>query len=479
MYSYDSIEPPFQPCALELRAPRPDTAHPLRAVSHGPDQPCSAKRHAGGNRPGSLRAVARGDADARGPAVSDAAARTQPARCGSRAQGGRGSGSAALFVAALFAAPVAAQSGERFLVSTSDAATAQTGPLGAFGDEALVVVRPGEDPQPWLLERNWLALSALVPTDIDALALVPGKAGLFHGSICFSLISDQAGFKDGDVIAFGANGAPFVYIPETTLALGLGISGNGLDLDGIAFDGSGRLLFTLQNDVMSPVLGDILNGDILRLEPNGTATRVLSEADVQAAYTAATGSGAAIGDVQGLEWHAGEIWVTVQSPSSADGGVLRVSPNPGFVATEGELGLGGAEIDGLARLPQSWSAINEPFSLWIEPAGVGTGHVGQLSGGTPGGVALALASATPGFYVDGFLGGYGTWQLNPFDSALLGLMTGPGAAVLLLDGDGQLVHPIAPPLVGAGIGHTGNTGWSFQVIDVSTFRLSPPCRLEF
>lgn len=367
----------------------------------------------------------------------------------------------------------AAQMPHRFLVSTTDNAVADMGPLGAFGDEGLVVLEAGAAPLPYLLEGNWRALLPFVPGDIDGLAIAPGYGTLSQGSLCFSLLSDQGGFLDGDVVRFDATGALSVYVAEATLAAALGVEGTGLDLDGIAFDGNQRLLFSLHNEVVTGALGPVMNGDVLRLDGGGSVVRILQESDVQNAYTQATGSAMTIGDVQGLEWHAGEVWVTVQSPSSADGGILRVTGTPGFVTQETELAIGGVEIDAFLRLPD-WES---PFSLWIEPNGVGaTGH---LAGGTPGGLALVLASASAGFQADPFLGGFAAWYLNPADPYLVALLSGPGASGFTLDALGRASQTFVPSLVGAGLGFAGEPGWSYQALDVGSLRLSTPFRITF
>src|SRR5262249_25937671 len=114
-----------------------------------------------------------------------------------------------------------------------------------------------------------------------------------------------------------------------------------------AYDDQGRMLFSLQNDLVGSVLGTVEDGDVLRYA-NGVVTRVLSEADVQAKFTQATGLTSAILDVLSLEFVNGEVWVTTQSPSAFDGAVLSCGATPAIVIDEAAMGLGGAEIDALA-----------------------------------------------------------------------------------------------------------------------------------
>ncbi|CAN0472141.1 unnamed protein product, partial [Scytosiphon promiscuus] len=215
-----------------------------------------------------------------------------------------------------------------FWVSTTSDVGALTVDQPDLSDSGVVRVQAGLAPQPACLDGHWRALGALLPTDIDALAFDPAGGPLpggALGSLRFSLLSNQGPWRDGDVLRLAAGGGFELAVSEEQLANELGTPGAAIDLDGLSFDEQGRLVFSLQNDLAGTVLGDVADGDVLFRDGLGGIQRRLSEADVQAAYTAATGSGAAIGDVLGVHVDAQGLWVTVQSPSSADGGVLRAA----------------------------------------------------------------------------------------------------------------------------------------------------------
>ena len=338
-------------------------------------------------------------------------------------------------------------------------------------DSGLVRIQADQAPQPACFDGHWRALGALLPTDIDGLAFDPGGGALPGGALAslrFSLLSNQGAWRDGDVLRLAAGGGFELDVSEEQLAEELGTPGAAIDLDALSYDEQGRLVFSLQSDLAGTVLGDVSDGDVLYRDGLGGIQRRLSEADIQAAYTAATGSTSAIGDVLGVHIDAQGAWVSVQSPSSADGGVLRAE---GVIEllNEDSLGLGGAELDALAAAPAQVGPV-----AWVSPDSTGSMR-GRIEGATPGGLLVVLAAGTPGYQA---LPGLGAFFVDALDPHLSTVLAGAGPSLVLADGGGAVDVLFDLPAVGAGPGWDGVSGWSFQVIDLQTAALSAPYRID-
>jgi len=369
----------------------------------------------------------------------------------------------------------AAASAQRVVVSTTDdVATAAAFPVT---DGDLVAVESGRPIAPHFLGGHFQATTGFTPGDIDAFARLAGPRAGSAESLVFSLLSNEGGFLDGDVLALTRGSGVALLVSELDLASALGMPGENIDVDALTYDDQGRILFSLNTDHVSATLGQVQDGDILRLE-GGLAgvTRVLSESDVQARFTLATGLADAILDVQALEWAGGELWCAVQSPSRHDGSVVRLDGTPAVVIDENALGLGGAELDALGPVRPG----DELPCFRIEPAEALPGDTIHVEAhGAPGSLLLVLMGGRSGYLDYSRIAGFGGWYLDRTDPWLRGLMAAGQVPIAVLDGAGEFSMDWAlPPGTEHGLGLGGEQGWSFQVLDVTTATLSAPFRVR-
>ena len=115
--------------------------------------------------------------------------------------------------------------------------------------------------------------------DIDGLARRPGAVTGSYAEMLFTLQSDEAGFL-GRWTSWESRPAVASrsWFPRRTFARRSESVRPALDLDAIAYDDLGRLLFSLQANLAATVLGDLDDGDIIRIELDGSATRLFTEA---------------------------------------------------------------------------------------------------------------------------------------------------------------------------------------------------------
>ncbi len=362
----------------------------------------------------------------------------------------------------------------RFFVSTTaDVASAPTHPF--FDDGDLILVRDGEDPRPVFQIGHWAATTGIAIGDVDAVARRPGELPGTYRSFAFSFLSDEGAVKDGDVLGINAGGGFDVLISEATIVTALGDPSANVDVDAFDWDASGRLYFSLQNDLSGTLLGVVENGDVLRLEFDGTVQRVLTELDVEQRFFDATGQAVSIGDVHGLAVENGDVWVCIQSPSDFDGGILDTGASPSFVLTEAQAGLGGAEIDAFEMVEEGDLLPTIHMTSAEASAGASTT---VFFHGDPGGVLLVLWSGASGFYPFASTPGFGAWFMDPADPWLATIPTLPALPLAPLDGTGRYQVDYTMPAAVAGPGFTGNVGWTYQVIDVSSLELSAPFRVD-
>jgi hypothetical protein len=381
---------------------------------------------------------------------------------------------AAVVLAAL-AAPCAAQSAAQFVVSTSNDPGAISPQLPALDDTDLMIVGGGALPAPWFGVEHWLAVTDFAPRDVDALGFLGDepRAGDFYTSFQ----SDEGGFKDGDVVLLRADGTLAAVIDEESIALALGDAALDIDVDALCFEGGGplgggRMLFSLADNATSPTLGALLDGDVLELSNTGSVQRLFTEAEVSAAFAAATGTATAVGDVLGLELVSGEVWASVQSPTSHDGGVIALGAFARVIVQESELALAGEELDAFALLRSAPMPC-----VWFE-TNVGTyDGRGAIQHGTPNGPMLVLAAGASGWIEAPLFGGFGAVALSGSDPLLNALLGGANLPIAVVGANGALEKPVSFDASAAGSGPGGTLGISVQVIDLVTLRTSPPFRI--
>jgi hypothetical protein len=348
--------------------------------------------------------------------------------------------------------------------------------LAAQDDASVLRVQVGAAPRQIQGPGHWQACLGAVPGDIDALAFRPGIPADRYDAVAYSLLAGELGVLDGDVVTRSKSGTFDVLIPESAFMLAMGALGANIDLDALAFDDVGGVLYSLQSDLDTPILGPVLDGDVLRLDPSGLVTRVASEADVQVAMTTVTGSIAAIVDVVGLEWVSGTLWVTTQGPNPVDGTVLVLAAPPYLLATETEFGLGGAELDALALVPPAAQIATLGFDFTSSVPG-GTIQ-GRIEGGVPFSPIVVLAGGGAGTYDLSSLPGFGALLLDPADPWLVAAVSIGHLSTGLLDAAGSLSVGFQLPngLLG-GSGWIGENGWTFQPFELAPLRTGAPCRI--
>lgn len=388
-----------------------------------------------------------------------------------RALSARGPRSLVLILS--LALPTAAQ---RMIVSTTDDVSAAAGLPFPAADGDLVAVERGAAVLPFFAGGHFQATGGFTPTDIDAYANLPTSLPGRGAGHVFSLLSNEGGFLDGDLLVVGTGGVSLL-ISELDLANALGAPGANIDVDALTYDDQGRILFSLTTDLTGTSLGTVLDGDILRLELGfAGVTRVLSEAEVQARVTQATGLNDPILDVQALEWATGELWVAVQSPSRHDGSILAVGNTPRVVLDEVDMGLAGAEVDALAEVRPG----DEVPVCHMAPAEAMPGDVLHIeTRGRAGAVLMVLMAGNTGSLNLGRFPGFGELYLDPSDPWLTALLLAQAIPFVQLDGAGEFRADWAVPSgTEFGTGFGGELGWSFQLMDVATREFSAPFRVQ-
>lgn len=370
----------------------------------------------------------------------------------------------------LLASTASAQTPPRFLVSTSDDLVA---PVAVDSD--LLAIGGGQAASVYFSDGHWLATVGFEPSDIDAFAFRPLARKGTSSSFAFSLLSDEGGVEDGDVLGIAAAGGVEVLTKEDDLASALGLPGTALDVDALAFDDLGQLFFSLQSDLANTTLGQVLDGDVLFLKNDGNVDRWLSEGEVETRFIMATGSTSSITDVLGIEWVNGEIWASVQAPSAYDGAIFSCGSAPALVLDEVAAGLGGEELDAFALAPTGSIVSNLQVASTLVPAG-STVHADLY--GRPGSLQLVFMAGNAGTYPFGQVPGFGGFFVDPLDPWLLATILGPHTPIVQLDAAGvYAIDYLIPPDMVWGAGFGGEEGWSFQMIDGGTFEVSTPVRI--
>jgi hypothetical protein len=359
----------------------------------------------------------------------------------------------------------------RFHVSLSTTTT--IGPT-VFDDSALIAAGGAATPFPYFVEGHWLGTTGIVVGDVDAFARRPGSIPGSAGSMLFSTLSNEGGFLDGDILGLAARGGIELVVAEVDLATALGTPATSIDVDALAYDAQGSLLFSLADDLPATIFGTVLDGDVLVRDSQGLVTIALTESDVQMRFTLATASTSAIGDVSGLEFSGGEIWVTVLSPSTFDGAILSCGAVPAVVADEATMGLGGAELDAVAL---AGSGDEIPTFTMLPGSAAPGAPLAVEAHGRPGTILVALMAGYTGWMNFASRPGFGAWYFDPLDP-WLNTVLGMSATYVRLDSQGIFRTTWALPTGNVyGTGYSGEEGWSFQAVEVPTLELSAPYRV--
>lgn len=259
----------------------------------------------------------------------------------------------------------------------------------------------------WL--GDWLQNGSLeAPGDVDALAWWPtGESpGPVPRDFVFSLVSNQGGFLDGDVLRFAAGRGLEVVVPEDEFLSLLQPASGSFDLDALSHRRPDEIWFSVNANLTGTVLGDIQDGDVLVYDrTQNNIRREYTEADMQAFVDQATGGSSSINDVMSLSFYSptDEMVFSVQSPSAQDGTVFGTGQGgrllPGFEESDWEF-QEASELDALA-----FASLYFPQPPVFETALV---EVGQSAV-----VRLYVKHAQPISTVDGYVASRVQYNLQP------------------------------------------------------------------
>jgi hypothetical protein len=416
----------------------------------------------------------KGDKDKGGGGGKGAPLPGKPARLGAPAL---------LAVLALMAAPAASVRVQAqtqlpaydVLISLSGDDVLASGPVR---DQDLVLQAPGAPAKlAWPSETfSWLAGDGgtgkwPVFTDIDAVADLGGATA--DEGLYISLGSDEAGFKDGDVLRCGPGGLS-VWMSEADFMGATGCTDGNIDLDALQIDADGTLIFSFADNEASSFLsgdgsGSIKDGDVLSWVPtSANAQIVYTETQINALVKHALASTTAVSTTDttavARDPSTGALLFAVQSPTAEDATVFSEADGGSVVAGHAEKDLGftvGPEIDALSVAVSHFPVAT--VSSGKVPAGAPLSV--SLSGGKPGIPHFVLASLT----LDGLgkpaLEGWGRFVLHGDAVLVATWLSGP---VIVPDATGGgtlttvlpaglpatdiVVQIVAPPLGGLATG---------------------------
>lgn len=278
--------------------------------------------------------------------------------------------------------------------------------------------------------------------DVDALHDAgPDGGPTALGGLHLSLLSNQDGFLDGDVLRAGPGGFT-VRWPESHFVGLVGASDGEIDVDAVHVDDDGSLLFSLAENEDSTLLsgdaaGVVADGAILSWSPGDAAATILfTESEVDGLVSAALGAATSIGDVKGLARDPGNgaVLFSVQSPSAHDASVFTTAGGGTLWSghEEADFGYeGAAEHDALTIARSAFPSLTVSSS---RPQADET-LVVTLQGAQPGQAWILLAALgvedTPSLGLDG----WGGLVLAP-DALFATMLAAAGNLVMLPDGAG-------------------------------------------
>ncbi|MFT6714404.1 MAG: hypothetical protein ACJAVJ_001690, partial [Planctomycetota bacterium] len=124
----------------------------------------------------------------------------------------------------LTAVPAASQAADMVSMEAGPWIVSTTSPIpdGAGlldgSDAAMIRVEVGRTPRVQTSMAGWLAMTGFEPSDIDGFALRPGIQGPAHrSSMAFSLLTNEGGFRDGDILGLAQGGGATVLVSEDAL----------------------------------------------------------------------------------------------------------------------------------------------------------------------------------------------------------------------------------------------------------------------
>lgn len=314
------------------------------------------------------------------------------------------------------------------------------------------------------------------PGDIDALEFVaPGAGAPVVSGVYFSLVQDQGGFHDGDILRFDPSSPAGVevFVKESELTAALQANDGNIDVDAVAFLDDGSVLFSLAEDeTVGPQQVVVFDDDVLIWRPGLLGAGVYKTGlELETIAEAALGKAISIGDVKGLEAEGGELLFTIQSPSSDDATIFSTAGGGQIALAEAAMGFASnVEADALAIVPSEPPAS----ARFASPtATAGNNMSVSFEGLTPSQPFVLLLSTASRLAGGGFaMPGWGVLALDPNEPLfLIGLANAKAlAGVAGPDGSGAFFGDVPP------------TPWPYelyaQAYDVATGGLGAPAVLE-
>lgn len=348
-----------------------------------------------------------------------------------------------------------AQGGVETLGIVSPTSAATLNGHGTMEDEDLISkCASSAEGRPWLSGEGWGAFLGDwngdgrwdVPGDIDAFSVIDPWAEPSPSDFVFSLLSDEGGFEDGDLLRRRSDGSLEVWFSEANLRAALGTTSISVDVDALAIGTQSELWFSLASDLSSSVIGPIADGDVLVLDVQQGLRRAYTEADLQRFAEQARGmSLAAILDCIALCFDPadGVLAFIVQSPSDLDGSAIRVDGTMVLGFAESDWGFSSAvEFDALTL----WRGRCSPAPrLRCTPSVLPLGSFGgcTIEGGTPNSLFLLLISGSVGTMpLQPRISGFGALLIDPNDALFLGFAARWSEMIGVFDTQGRAAFPV-------------------------------------
>jgi hypothetical protein len=140
---------------------------------------------------------------------------------------------------------------------------------------------------------------------VDALCVVPrsGAQVLTPCDFAFSTDANYANFLDGDVLRIDPRGGLSLLLSEADISAALQLTSGNFDLDALHY-AEEVCFFSVKDGLQSASLGNIEDGDLLWYRTSDGATgRAYTEAQIQALVDHANPGAGTIGDLRSLSVH--------------------------------------------------------------------------------------------------------------------------------------------------------------------------------